>query len=112
LVDLTGLTSEIVKGILAGAEDIEVVGELSMREVGGPDRSVEVDVAILDGDDQYLSRRAYELLTRQPLLRVLAIVAGGREGSLYELRPQRTPLGELSSEALLDAVRTGRAIWA
>jgi NAD kinase len=111
LVDLTGLTREIVEGILAGAPDIEVIGHVSMHDFatsGDPDRA---DVAIVAGDGGVLTRRAHELLKVRPLLRILAICRGGREGSLFELRPHQTSLGELSSHVLLDAVRTGAVAW-
>jgi hypothetical protein len=112
LVELTGLTRDVVKGILAEAPDIELIGEVSMSEFGGPNPPARADVAILAGSGGPLSERAHELLKLRPLLRVLAVAYGGREGSLYELRPHRTPLGELSSHVLLDAVRTGAAAWA
>jgi hypothetical protein len=113
LVELTGLTCEVVKGILAGESDIELIGEASMRDFGDPDApAAGADVAILAGDGGSLTRRAHELLMVRPLLRILAVGKGGREGSLYELRPHRTPLGELSSHVLLDAVREGAVAWA
>jgi hypothetical protein len=112
LVDVTGLTREIVDGILTGAPDIEVIGEASMGDFGGPADPAPADVAILAGDGSVLARRAHELLEIRPLLRILAVGRGGREGSLYELRPHQTALGELSSQVLLDAVRRGSVAWA
>lgn len=112
LIDLTGMTGEMVKGILAGAPDIELIGELSMGAIEGYDDPLGADVAILGGDGGVLPRRAHELLKVRPHLRVLAVVRGGREGSLYELRPRETPLGELTSHVLLEAVRTGSVAWA
>jgi chemotaxis response regulator CheB len=112
LVELTGLTRDVVKGILGEAPDIELVGEVSMRDFSRPDAAAHADVAILAGDGGVLRRRAHELLKARPRLRVLAVAQGGREGSLYELRPHRTPLGELSSRVLLNAVRTGAVAWA
>ena len=111
LVELTGITREVVKGILADAPDIELVGDVSMEDFSDPGAAA-ADVAILAGDDGVLTRRAHELLKVRPLLRILAVGQGGREGSLYELRPHRTPLGELSSQVLLGAVRTGAVPWA
>ena len=112
LVDVTGLTREIVQGILAGAPDIDLIGEVSMRDFGGPGDPAGADVAILAGDGGVLTRRALEVLKTRPLLKVLAVRRGGREASLYELRPHQTPLGELSSQVLLAAVRTGPVVWA
>jgi hypothetical protein len=106
LVELTGLSRDVVKGILAEAPDIELIGEVAMWEFSGPDPPARADVAILAGPGGSLSERAHGLLKLRPLLRVLAVGHGGREGSLYELRPHRTPLGELSSHVLLGAVRT------
>jgi hypothetical protein len=112
LVELTGLTRDVVKGILSEAPDIELIGEVSMSEFGGPDAPAGADVAILAGAGGSLTERAHELLKLRPLLRILAVGHGGREGALYELRPHRTPLGELSSQVLLDAVRTAAVAWA
>ena len=112
LVEVTGLTRDVVKGILAEAPDIELLGEVSMWNFGGADAPAGADVAILAGSGGSLTERAHELLKLRPLLRILAIGEGGREGSLYELRPHRTPLGELSSHVLLEAVRTGAVAWA
>jgi hypothetical protein len=113
LVDLTGMTGEMVKGILARAPDIDLIGDVSMRDFGDPDAlAAAADVAILAGDGGALTRRAHELLRVRPFLRILAVGRGGREGSLYELRPHRTPLGELSAHVLLGAVREGAAAWA
>jgi chemotaxis response regulator CheB len=112
LVELTGLTRDVVKGILAEAPDIELIGEVSVWEFGRPGAPVRADVAILAGETASLTDRAHELLELRPRLRILAVAHGGREGSLYELRPHRTPLGELSAHVLLDAVRTGAEAWA
>jgi len=112
LVELTGLTRDLVQGILAQAGDIDLVGDLSISDFARVDAPVGADVAILAGDTRSLTERAHQLLKLQPLLRILAVAHGGREGSLYELRPHCTPLGELSSHVLLNAVRTGRVAWA
>jgi hypothetical protein len=45
------------------------------------------------------------LLVRRPRLKVVAITGDGRTGLLYELRPQRIPLGEMSAVALYNAIR-------
>jgi len=36
---------------------------------------------------------------------VLVVSADGRETALFELRPQRTPLGEVSPQTIVDAIR-------
>jgi hypothetical protein len=41
----------------------------------------------------------------RPSTRVLAITLAGGRGHLYELRPHRVPLGDVSPQGLLDAIR-------
>jgi hypothetical protein len=47
------------------------------------------------------------LLVERPGARVLAIAPTGASGSLYELRPHRVHLGDLSPQALVDAIKGG-----
>ena len=61
---------------------------------------------ILIGQKAKESREQYEeLLLRQPRLKVVTIADDGKTGSLYELRPQRIPLGEMSADVLCAAIR-------
>lgn len=46
-----------------------------------------------------------EVLDRHPRLKVLSVSGTGRQALLYELRPHRVPIGDLSSGALLTAIR-------
>lgn len=46
-----------------------------------------------------------ELLAQYPRLKVLSVEDDGRRGFLYELRPHRRPLGEVSPMRLIDALR-------
>ena len=50
------------------------------------------------------------LLEARPRMKVLAVVGDGRDAFLYELRPQKVPLGEVSPHTLLEAIRA--ASWA
>jgi hypothetical protein len=45
------------------------------------------------------------LLLRRPKLKVVVIAGDGSTGLLYELRPKRVPLGEMSADALRKAIR-------
>jgi hypothetical protein len=47
-----------------------------------------------------------ELLDRHPRVKVLQVSGTGRQALLYELRPHRVPIGDLSSGSLLSAIRT------
>jgi hypothetical protein len=61
---------------------------------------------ILVGHTAEDERQKYaSLLLRRPRIKVVAIASDGRTGLLYELRPQRIPLGEMSADALRSAIR-------
>ncbi len=100
------MLNDIIGSVLEADGDIEVVGEAS-----DPSQLLELlrrrhpDVAILGLDDSGLSRFGWELFAADPLLRVLGVFGEGRQSNAYELRPNRTPLGELSPEELTAAVR-------
>jgi DNA-binding NarL/FixJ family response regulator len=47
-----------------------------------------------------------ELLYSRPHLKVLSITSNGHRFFLHELRPFRAPLGEISAESLVQAIRS------
>ena len=48
-----------------------------------------------------------EVVRRHPTLRLLGVDDIGSHGFIYEMRPQKVELGELSPELVLDVVRGG-----
>ena len=65
------------------------------------------DVVILGSNDPVESANKYdELLYRHSHLTVIETAEPGHHESLYELRPRRALLGELSPLILLDAIRS------
>lgn len=69
--------------------------------VDGAERS---DVVVVSQADPENEEVPVDMLLRSPRSRVLALAADARHAVLYELRPHRTSLGELSRESLLAAV--------
>jgi hypothetical protein len=55
-------------------------------------------------DDGEVSEPYRRLLDDHPRLKVLALEGDGRSGSIWELRPHRIPLGELSPRRLVQAI--------
>jgi hypothetical protein len=98
---------EIIEQAVADESDMEIV------EVGGRDvplrqavESSEADFVIAGAD--YDFGEVARVLEERPRLRVLAVAGHGREAFLYELRPMRTPLGEVSPRTIVDAIRGAR----
>lgn len=105
LIDLPEMLREIVEAILERDSGVRIAAHL--RSEGTLTTAVAdlpVDVAIVGGDGCSLCVPVRDLLCERPALRVLTVGGDGREASLYELRPHRTALGELSPAALLEAV--------
>ena len=102
IVALPRMLSDIVVSILTTEADIEVV------TAGDDARALDprVDVVILNLDDAARADSLQELMLANPRLRIVAIAADGRRIALYEMRPHRTPLGELSAAQLVAVVRS------
>ena len=65
------------------------------------------DVLVLSQPDPEDEAVPVSMLLKSPESRVLALGADARRAVLFELRPHRTALGELSRESLLAAVHGG-----
>lgn len=108
LIGVTGMLSQIVKGIL-DEPDIRVRGDLPLnRSIVSQARRAKADVVIIADEHRALTSEVHELLSERPRTKVLTIRDHGRETFLYELRPFQTQLGQVSPQTLLDAVRTAR----
>lgn len=89
----------ILRRLLATDPEVQVLEGASAAQ--GADVLV---VSQADPDDEAIP---VSMLLRSPKSRVLALGADARRAVLFELRPHRTPVGELSRESLLAAVRGG-----
>lgn len=96
--------SDIISETLLSEPSVDVRAEDGSSDAVETVRRVAPDVAIV-GDDSAAGEEDWErLLDELPRLKVLTILDDGREGFLYELRPCRVPLGEVSPQTVLDAV--------
>lgn len=107
LLRLRRLTREIIRAILEGQPDIEVVREAT----GWPALVLLVDecraqFVIVGTDQPELPIDCRHVLLERPYTRVLAAVDDGRQSLLYELQPRELPLGQLSPDRLLGAIRS------
>jgi hypothetical protein len=98
---------EIIEQAVADEPDMEIVGvegrDVPLRQAV---ESTRADF-VMAGADYDLGEVA-RVLDERPRLRVLAVAGDGREAFLYELRPTRTPLGEVSPQTIVDAIRGAR----
>lgn len=103
-----GITRPILASIVRTALGVDPGLELFETmpdEIPGAVRRLEPQLVILEQDDGELSELSRELLRDWPDVRVLLLARDGREGFLWELRPHRVVLGELSIETLRESVR-------
>jgi DNA-binding NarL/FixJ family response regulator len=99
---------DIVGSLLTAHDDFEVVAEFTdASELCSAVERTAADVVILGLEDSELPDVGCQLLWERPSTKVLGIAADGRKAFLYELRPHRIPLGEVSPDSLVDAVRKG-----
>jgi DNA-binding NarL/FixJ family response regulator len=106
LVEMPRMLCDIITDVVASQSDMIVVGELPGRAglLAAADRT-RADVIVFGLGDADLPDDCAPLFEAHPHIRLLGVAADGRRAFLYELRPQRTPLGEVSPQALLDAIR-------
>jgi hypothetical protein len=98
---------EIIVQAVADEPDLEIVPfeahGVALRQTV---KSGRADFVIAGAD--YDFHEVAQVLEERPRLRVLAVAGHGREAFLYELRPTRTPLGEVSPRTIVEAIRGAR----
>jgi DNA-binding NarL/FixJ family response regulator len=107
LVGIPSLLSDVVKAIVLEQPDMEVAGEVgSLDEMLVLATRIPADVVLMGPTELEMAGLVLQLLHEEPLLKVLGLVDGGRRAYLYELRPQREVLEQVSIEELLKAIRS------
>ena len=108
LIDMSPLLREIIRRALVPEPDLEVVAE----HEGAVDlrAAVERDAPdfVIFGDDAS-DDSVRSLVTADRGVRAIEVRSDGRESVLYELRPHRVSLGEISSETLVRTIRAAPA---
>jgi DNA-binding NarL/FixJ family response regulator len=105
LIDMSPLLREIVRETLSREPDLDVVAEHAATvDIGEAVERGHADFVIV-GEDARAAESVRALVASDRGLRALELHADGRESVLYELRPHRVALGELSPDALLRTIR-------
>lgn len=106
LADVSRLTGEMVERAVAHAEDMSVVGRASSLDQLRPVAlATAADVVIVGLHNAELPATYFELLLERPRMKVLAIEERGGHAWLYELRPERVAIGEVSPDEVVDTIR-------
>jgi hypothetical protein len=96
----------IVADALRDEPDIELVGQLVRGNSFEPTAARHLaDVLVVGSPEPHDAARADRLLLDGSAARVVLIATSGEDAVLYELRPEKTRLGELSPQGLVDAIR-------
>jgi hypothetical protein len=105
-VDLPRLLREIVDEALTRERSVRLVDETADGDelglVGAADRSG-AELVIVNAD-HVGPTDVCRLLQDRPAVRVFALAAGGRDGCLYEMRPNLVVVGDLSPTSLVRTV--------
>jgi hypothetical protein len=104
LVGMPRMQIDIVKNILASQKEIVVVGEtVDPSEVSRAVTAVKANVVVISEAAVPSSYR--ELLYRRPRLRIIAIIADGRQARVHHLQPDVATILDLSPTSLVAAIR-------
>jgi DNA-binding NarL/FixJ family response regulator len=97
---------EIVRDSVTRQSDMEIVGDFGERNefLEAVER---VDVAIIGTRQPDDSRLAHQVLEASPHTKVLIIATNGGSAALWELRPYKVRLDDVSPESLIRAIRAG-----
>jgi hypothetical protein len=106
LFALPGIAGEFVRNAVSRNPDLRITADLR----AGDDLRVALDdiagrVAVVGGTALPVEQIA-AILRSHPDARVLELVDDGRDTLLYELRPHRTRLGQVSPQSLVHWIRT------
>lgn len=106
MTDLPRMLDDIIVGLASGHPDLEFVR--SREQSGWRDAVSDMrpDVVILGDPNEQDLAVCRQLLYEAPELRFLALGGGEVGAFLYALLPARVPLGDLSPDGLLRALRT------
>jgi DNA-binding NarL/FixJ family response regulator len=106
LVDVSRLVGEMVEGAVVRTNDMGVVGTTSLDELLDTARASEPDVVIVGIDAHNgLPDECVDLLLERPRVKVLAIEERAGHARLYELRPERVEIGDVSPEEVVESIR-------
>jgi hypothetical protein len=104
-MDLPPLLRQIFEHALAGQSDLQTMSDLRAADADPRVTGTLPDIVITSGGRVDASRRSTALLDRWPSAKILVLTEMGRDAAMFELRPHRTELGQLSPAEAVDVIR-------
>jgi DNA-binding NarL/FixJ family response regulator len=106
LVDMPRLAREMIDAAVAAQNDMRVVATTAnSSELTAAADTVRPSFVIVGLDGDELPAEALSLFDEQPRLKVLGLEADAGRAYLWQLRPEKRPLGELSPAAVVEVIR-------
>ncbi len=103
LIDMPPLLRDIVRDAIAREPDLDVVAEHEVARLREAVEQDEPDFVIVGTDAA--SETVRSVVADRCRVRALEVQSDGKESVLYELRPHRVPLGEISPATLVQTIR-------
>jgi hypothetical protein len=108
LASLSPFREDVVRRIVEHEPDMTLIGELVAEgDILSGGAAQMANVVIAGMDEERLPALCAALLRSQPGLRLIAMEERDGDAVLYEMRPQRIVLGNLSRAELVAAIRDG-----
>ena len=106
LAGMPRMLTDIVRTIIDSQDDFELAGEVvGNADVAHAADEAAADVVILGLSVKGGAANCVKVLYTRPYIKVVAIEPDGRRAMFHELQPSVVPLGEISPETLIAAVR-------
>jgi hypothetical protein len=97
--------TDILEHVVAKDPALSVVGMSDGANLAMEARRTRADVILVAQQARDERDSLASLLCSRPRMKVVTIVANGESGALYELRPHRTVIAEITTESLSEAIR-------
>jgi DNA-binding NarL/FixJ family response regulator len=106
LLGVTAMFADLVRAIVDADRSVEIVGDVAdASELLAASAETDADVVLVTLADGDLPPSCRDLLAERPRMRILGLAGNARQGFLWELRPNRVALGEISPPTLLAALK-------
>lgn len=104
---MPAMLSQIISKLIEDQEDMEALSlQTGVETTAEAVERSRPDVLVLSSSSDETREISLPLLRSMPNLRVIAITDSGRHATLCELRLHETRYQSISSEALVDTIRT------